>query len=98
MVQDAQKYASEDRRRAELVQARNEADTVIYQAEKSLRDLSDKVAAPDRQRVEARIAELKSAMSGNDTGHIRRPIGELQQATLAIGQSMYQSGATRGSH
>ena len=97
MVQDAQKYASEDRRRAELVQARNEADAVIYQAENSLRDLSDKVAAPDRQRVEARIAELKSALSGSDTGHIRRLIGELQQATLAIGQSVYQSGATGGS-
>ena len=96
MMQDAQKYASDDRRRAELVQARNEADTVIYQAEKSLRDLGDKVTAPDRQRVESKIADLRSAMNGNDTAHIRRLIGELQQATLAIGQAMYQSSGTSG--
>jgi molecular chaperone DnaK len=97
MVQEAQRNASEDRRRAELVQARNEADTVIYQAEKSLRDLGDKVAAADRQRVESQIAALKSAMNGDDTAHIRRLIGELQQATLAIGQSMYQTPESGGS-
>ncbi|HET7090358.1 MAG TPA: molecular chaperone DnaK [Anaerolineae bacterium] len=97
MVQEAQRNASEDRRRAELVQARNEADTVIYQAEKSLRDLGDKVAAADRQRVESQMAALKSAMNGDDAAHIRRLIGELQQATLAIGQSMYQTPDSGGS-
>ena len=97
MVQEAQRNASEDRRRAELVQARNEADMVIYQAEKSLRDLSDKVAAADRQRVESHIAALKSAMNGDDAAHIRRLIGELQQAMLAIGQSMYQTPDSGGS-
>ncbi|HEY4689401.1 MAG TPA: molecular chaperone DnaK [Anaerolineae bacterium] len=97
MVQEAQRNAGEDRRRAELVQARNEADLIIYQAEKSLRDLGDKVAAGDRQRVESKIGELKSAMNGNDAAHIRRLIGELQQATLAIGQSMYQTPESGGS-
>jgi len=97
MVQEAQRNASEDRRRAEFVQARNEADMVIYQAEKSLRDLGDKVAAADRQRVESHIAALKSAMNGDDAVHIRRLIGELQQTTLAIGQSMYQTPDSGGS-
>ncbi|HLF28139.1 MAG TPA: molecular chaperone DnaK [Anaerolineae bacterium] len=91
MVQDAQRNASEDRRRAELVQARNEADTVIYQAEKSLRDLGDRVSETDRQRVEAKIVELRAAMAGNDTGQIRRLIGEVQQAALAIGPGAYQA-------
>ena len=91
MVQEAQRNASEDRRRAETVQARNEADTIIYQAEKSLRDLGDKVSSADRQKIEAKIADLKSAMNGGDTSAIRRLIAELQQATLAIGQAMYQT-------
>ncbi len=91
MVQDAQRNASQDNRRREVIQARNEADTVIYQAEKSLRDLGDKVAQADRAKVEAKIAELKSAMNGDNTQQIRSLIGELQQATLAIGQSMYQN-------
>ena len=90
MVQDAQRNASQDNRRREVIQARNEADTTIYQAEKSLRDLGDKVAQADRARVEAKIDELKSAMSGENVQQIRSLIGELQQATLAIGQSMYQ--------
>ncbi len=97
MVQEAQRNASEDRRRAELVQARNEADMVIYQAEKSLRDLGGKVAAADHQRVESQIAALKSAMNGDDAAHIRRLIAELQQATLAIGQRMYQTPDSGGS-
>jgi molecular chaperone DnaK len=91
MVQDAQRNASQDNRRREAIQARNEADTVIYQAEKSLRDLGDKVAQADRTRVESKIAELKTAMAGENVQQIRSLISELQQATLAIGQSMYQN-------
>jgi molecular chaperone DnaK len=91
MVQEAQRNASQDNRRREVIQARNEADTVIYQAEKSLRDLGDKVAQADRTRIETKVAELKSAMTGENVQQIRSLIGELQQATLAIGQSMYQS-------
>jgi molecular chaperone DnaK len=98
MVQEAQRNASEDNRRREVIQARNEADTVIYQAEKSLRDLGEKVAQADRSRVEAKISELKSAMAGENSQQIRSLIGDLQQATLAIGQSMYQnySGGSTG--
>jgi molecular chaperone DnaK len=91
MVQEAQRNSSQDNRRREVIQARNEADTTIYQAEKSLRDLGDQVAQADRTRVETKIAELKSAMTGENVQQIRSLIGELQQATLAIGQSMYQN-------
>ena len=66
MMSEAQRNASADNRRREVIQARNEADTVIYQAEKSLRDLGDKVAQADRARVEAKITELKSAMTGEE--------------------------------
>jgi molecular chaperone DnaK len=91
MVSDAQRNASQDNRRREVIQARNEADTTIYQAEKSLRDLGEKVAPADRAQVETKIAELKSAMNGEDIQKIRSLIGELQQTTMAIGQSMYQT-------
>jgi molecular chaperone DnaK len=98
MVQDAQRNASQDNRRREVIQARNEADTVIYQAEKSLRDLGEKVAQADRVKVETKIADLKSALNSENVQQIRSLIGELQQATLAIGQSMYQgySGGSNG--
>jgi molecular chaperone DnaK len=98
MVNDAQRNASQDNRRREVIQARNEADTVIYQAEKSLRDLGDKVAQADRTKVETKIAELKTAMTSENVQQIRSLIGELQQATLAIGQGMYQnySGGSTG--
>ncbi len=98
MVQEAQHNSAQDNRRREVIQARNEADTTIYQAEKSLRDLGDKVAQADKAQVETKIAELKSAMTGEDIQKIRSLIGELQQATLAIGQSLYQnySGGSTG--
>ncbi len=97
MVLEAQRNASDDRRRAERVQARNEADMVIYQAEKSLRELGDKVSGGDRQPIEAKIAELKSAMNGDDASRIRQLIDELRQATLAVGQAMYQTPQSGGS-
>ena len=91
MVQDAQRNASEDNRRREAIAARNEADTTIYQAEKSLRDLGDKVAMTDREKVEAKIRDLKSAMNGDNVQQIRSLISDLQQVTMAIGQSLYQN-------
>jgi molecular chaperone DnaK len=96
MVQDAQRNASEDNKRRELIQARNEADTVIYQAEKSLRDLGDKVSQTDRAKVEAKVRDLKTAMQGDTIQQIRSLIGELQQTTMAMGQGLYQ-GYTGGS-
>ncbi len=89
MVQEAQRHAAEDNRRRETVQARNEADQVIYQTEKMLRELGDKVSAADRSRVEDKIKTLKDVMQGDDAGRIRRAIDEVQQAAMVIGQAMY---------
>jgi molecular chaperone DnaK len=93
MVQDAQRSASEDNRRRETIQARNEADQAIYQAEKSLRDLGEKVSASDRGKLEAQMNTLKETMPSEDTGRIRAQIAELQQAMMVLGQAMY-GGAT----
>jgi molecular chaperone DnaK len=91
MVQDAKNSASEDNRRRETIQARNDADQAIYQTEKSLRDLGEQVPAPDRGKIEAQINTLKEAMKGEDAGRVRTQIAALQQAMMVVGQAM-QSG------
>ncbi len=90
-IQEAKRYEAEDRRRRELVEARNTADHLIYQTEKVLRDLGDKVPAGDRSRIEQIIQDLKRAKEGEDTSRIRQLTEQLQQASYAIGQQMYAS-------
>jgi molecular chaperone DnaK len=89
LVQDAKRHESEDRKRKELIEARNTADSLIYQMEKTLRDLGDQVSASDRSRVEQVIEELKQAKDGEDAARIQQLIEQLQQASYAIGQQMY---------
>jgi len=96
MVQDAQRSASEDNRRQETIQARNEADQAIYQVEKSLRDLCEKVSAPDRAKLEAQMNTLKKTMLEEDAGRVRAQIAELQQAMMVLGQAMYSGAAAPG--
>jgi len=89
LVKEAKRHEAEDRRRKELVEARNTADALIYQMEKMLRDLGDKVSASDRGRVEQIIEDLKQAKDGDDASRIKQLIEQLQQASQAIGQQMY---------
>ncbi len=89
MVQEAKRHEAEDRRRKELVEARNNADAVIYQTEKALRELGDKVPATDRGKIEGLINDLKNAMKTEDTARIRQLTEQLQQASYALGQQMY---------
>ncbi len=89
LVQEAKRHEAEDRRRKELIEARNTADMQIYQMEKMLRELGDKVAASDRQRIESIIEELKQAKDGDDIARIRQLLEQLQQASYAVGQQMY---------
>ena len=89
MVRQAKQHEAEDRRRMELAQARNEADTLIYQVEKSLRELNGKVPAHDRSTIERTIEDLKVAKESNDTARIRGLTEQLQQASYAIAQQMY---------
>jgi molecular chaperone DnaK len=89
MVRQAKQHEAEDRRRRELVEARNSADAMIYQVEKSLRELGAQIPAADRSTIERTIEELKVAKEGNDTARIKQLIEQLQQASYAIGQQMY---------
>jgi molecular chaperone DnaK len=99
LVKEAERYAAEDRRRRELAEARNQADTVIYQAEKALRELGDGVPQADRRRIEAQISELKQVMSGEDLARLRQLTAALQQVLSALAQQAYagqtQSGGTQ---
>jgi len=89
MVQEAKRHEAEDRKRKETADARNQGDSLAYQAEKALRDLGDKVPAGDRQKIEAKVAELREALKGDDVTRIKRLTEEVQQATYALSQQMY---------
>jgi molecular chaperone DnaK len=89
LVGEAKRHEAEDQRRKDLVDAHNTADALIYQMEKMLRELGDKVSASDRGRIEGIIEDLKQAKQGDDAARIKQLIEQLQQASYAIGQQMY---------
>ena len=89
MVQTAREHEAEDRRRRELVEARNTADSLAYQTEKTLSELGDRLPAGDRQTIENKVRDLREAIKGDDTAQIRRLSEDLQNAFHAISQQMY---------
>ena len=93
LVKEAKRHEADDRRRKELVEARNTADQIIYQMEKMLRDYGEQISAPDRGRIEQSIEDLKKAKDGDEVSRIRSLIEQLQQASQAIGQQMYEQQA-----
>jgi molecular chaperone DnaK len=89
MVQEAKRHEAEDRKRKELADARNQGDSLAYQAEKALRDLGDKVPVADRQKIEGKVAELREALKSDDVTRIKHLTEEVQQASYALSQQMY---------
>ncbi len=90
MVKEAQKFSDEDRMRKEEVEVRNNADSAVYQSEKMLRDLGDKVPADVKAEIEPKIAALKTAMGGRDVADIKQKTEDLGQSLQKIGERMYQ--------
>jgi molecular chaperone DnaK len=90
MRKDAEAHAEEDRRRKELIEARNNADNTIYAGEKALRDLGEKVPAEIKSEVEAKSAEVKKVMEGEDVAAIRSATEALGQVIQKIGASVYE--------
>ena len=90
MVKEAEQHAAEDRQRKEEVEQRNQADTVAYTAEKTLRDLGDKVPAEVKTDIEAKIKAVRDALNGNDISTIRSRSEELSQALQKVGEMAYQ--------
>jgi len=89
MIREAREHEAEDRRRRELVEARNTADQLAYQTEKTLRELGDKVPAGERDSIQRKINDLRQAVQGDDMEKIRRLTEELQNAFHAISQQLY---------
>jgi len=89
MVQQAREHESDDRKRRELIEARNTADSLAYQTEKTLGELGDKVPADERQNIQDKVNALREAMKGEDASHIKQLAEEVQNAFHAISQQMY---------
>jgi molecular chaperone DnaK len=97
MVKEAQEHAAEDRKRRESVEARNQADALAFQAERTLRDLGDKVSAEDRTALQGRIDAVREAVKGDDDAAVARTTGELTETLQSVATKAYQASGSPGS-
>ena len=91
-VQEARQHEAEDKKRRELIDARNTADQLTYQTEKTLNELGDKVPAAEKENIQSKVEELKGAAQGDDTAKIKQLTEEVQQAFHALSQQLYAQG------
>jgi molecular chaperone DnaK len=92
MVQEARSHEAEDKKRRELIDVKNTADSLVYQTEKALRDLGDKVPSAERSTIESKISDLKSAAQTEDVNRIKQTSEDVQQAFHALSQQLYAQG------
>ena len=96
-VREAEQYAAEDAKRKEEVDTRNAGDQMVYQTEKTLQEMGDKLDASDKAEVEAKLESLKKALQGSDTAAIKSATDELTQAFYKVSEKLYQqTGAQAG--
>jgi molecular chaperone DnaK len=91
MVKDAELHAAEDKKRRELVDAKNQGEAMIHSAEKSLAEYGDKVSSADKSTIEMAIASLKTALEGDDLEAIKAKTNDLVQASMKLGEAMYKA-------
>jgi molecular chaperone DnaK len=96
MVKDAEVHAEEDRRRREEAEVRNQADTLVYQTEKLLKEQGDKISGDEKSAVEDKLADLKSALGGSDTEAIRNATDALMSASQSFTQKLYEAASQEG--
>ena len=92
-VADAEKYAAEDKKKREEVDAKNEAENLCFSAEKVIKDAGDKIDESDKNELNQKIATLREAISGGNTEAIKLGTEDLQKAVYAVSEKLYQSGA-----
>ena len=90
-VKDAEKFAQEDKKKKEDIETRNNADTLVYQSEKSLTELGDKIDASDKEAIEAEINKVKEALKGTDTAAIKAATEELSKKFYEVSSKIYQA-------
>ena len=95
-VKEAEMHAEEDKKKRELVEAKNNADSLVYQTEKTLTEMGDKVDAGTKQNIEEHVQRLKTAMEGNDAEGIKKASEELMQASHKVAEAMYQQASQAG--
>ena len=89
MVKDAEAHAADDKKRRAFVEAKNQAEALVHQTEKSLKEYGDKVAANDRTAIENALSDLKEALKGEDAGAIQAKAQSLAQVSMKLGEAMY---------
>ena len=96
MRKEAEMYAEEDRKRKELAEKRNQADTLIYTTEKTLKEAGDKIKEEDKKEIEEKLEKLKKVKDGNDINEIKNAMDELSSSISKIGAQMYQQAQSQG--
>jgi molecular chaperone DnaK len=91
MVKEAEAHAADDKKKRELVEARNQADTLIHTSEKTLKEHGDKVGEAEKKTIEADIAALKTAKEAEDVAAIRQKLEALAQSSMKLGEAMYKA-------
>jgi molecular chaperone DnaK len=95
-IKEAEMHSEEDKKKKELVEAKNNADSLIYHTEKTLREMGDKVDGATKQNIEEHVQRLKTAMEGDDAEAIKRGSDELMQASHKVAEAMYQRASQAG--
>ena len=95
-VKEAEKFAEEDKKRKEKIEVHNNADQVVYQTEKTLNELGDKVSAEDKAKVEAKLEEVKKIKDGEDLEAIKKAMDELTQEFYAVSSKIYADANANG--
>ena len=96
MVKDAEAHAAEDKKRREMVDAKNQGELLAHDAEKALAEYGDKVAQSDRSAVESAVASLRTALQGEDVEAIKARTNDLMQAQMKLGEAMYKAQQASG--
>ncbi len=95
MVKDAEANAESDKKKRESIDAKNEADSLVYSTEKTLKDMGDKISASDKSAIEAAMNDLKEALKGDNVEDIKKKTEALKQASYKIAEEMYKAQAAQ---
>jgi molecular chaperone DnaK len=97
-VREAEQHAEEDKKKRELVEARNHADTLIYSTEKTMREMGDKIDGKTKADIEAQISKLKTTMEGDNKDDIQRDLDELMQLSHKVAEEAYKKAGAQAQH
>ncbi len=95
-VKEAEQFAAEDKKRKDEIDTRNAGDQMVYQTEKTLSEMGDKIDAADKGEIDQKLSALKTALSGTDTAAIKHATEELTQAFYKVSEKLYQQAAPQG--